>query len=71
MHLEGWRLIHRQAAVNGTYQGRYVYASTQGITSSAGPRDIRYRVYTPGQQADLDQKLNTLIARSAAQPPTP
>jgi hypothetical protein len=65
MHLEGWRLIHKLAAVNGTYQGRYIYASAQAITSSVGPKDMRYQVYTPGQHADLDQKLQTLIGRDA------
>jgi hypothetical protein len=65
MHLEGWRLIHKLAAVNGTYQGRYIYASAQAITSSVGPHDMRYQVYTPGQHADLDQKLQTLIGRDA------
>jgi len=68
MHLEGWRLMHKLPAVTGSYQGHYVFASVQDITSSTGPKDIRYRVYTPGQHADLDQKLQTLIERT---PPAP
>jgi hypothetical protein len=67
MHLEGWRMMHKLAVVNGAYQGRYVFASARDISSSLGPRDIRYRVYTPGQHADLDQKLQTLIDQN---PPT-
>jgi hypothetical protein len=61
MHLEGWRMMHKLPTVNGSYQGRYVYTSATDISSSAGPRDIRYRVYTPGQHADLDSKIQTLI----------
>ena len=67
MHLEGWRLIHRLPAVTGTFQGRYIYTSPQAITSSVGPDDMRYRLFTPGQHADLDQKLQILIARDAPQ----
>lgn len=65
MHLEGWRMMHKLPTVNGTYQGHYVYASATDISSSIGPHDIRYRVYTPGQHADLDQKLQTLIDQDA------
>jgi hypothetical protein len=67
MHLEGWRLMHKMAVVNGAYQGHYVFTSARDISSSIGPRDIRYRVYTPGQHADLDQKLQYLIDQSATQ----
>ena len=65
MHLEGWRMIHKLPVVNGSYQGHYVFTSATDISSSIGPHDIRYRVYTPGQHADLDQKLQTLIDRDA------
>jgi hypothetical protein len=65
MHLEGWRMMHKLPVVNGSYQGHYVFTSAADISSSAGPHDIRYRVYTPGQHADLDQKLQTLIDQDA------
>jgi hypothetical protein len=65
MHLEGWRMMHGLPKVNGFYQSHYVFTSATDISSSAGPRDIRYRVYTPGQHADLDQKLQTLIDQDA------
>ena len=67
MHVEGYRLIHRQGGAVGLYEGHLVYVTPQGITASTGENDIRYSVYTRAEQADLDGKLHQLIAQDAAE----
>lgn len=66
MHMEGYRLMHGQAAATGLYESHFIYVTPQGITASAGEHDIRYSVYTRAEQTDLDGKLHQLIAQDKA-----
>ena len=67
MHVEAWRLMRRETSTMGYYQGHYVFASTDGgITAAETLQAPRFHVYTPGQQADIDAKVGTLIARQKA-----
>ncbi len=63
MHVEGYRLMHGQAAATGFYESHLIFVTPQGITASAGENDIHYSVYTRAEQADLDGKLRQLIAQ--------
>ncbi len=68
MHVEGYRLLHKLPAATGFYEDHYIFNTPAGITAAATSGDIHYSVYTRAEQADLDGKLHTLIARD--QPPT-
>ena len=63
MHVEGYRLLHRLPSATGFYEDHFIYNTPNGITAAAAKGDIRYSVYTRAEQADLDTKLNILIAR--------
>ena len=67
MHVEGYRLMHRQGGAVGLYEGHLIYVTPQGISAATGENDIRYSVYTRAEQADLDGKLHQLIAQDAAE----
>ena len=63
MHVEGYRLLHKLPAATGFYEDHYIFNTPAGITAAAASGDIHYSVYTRAEQADLDAKLHTLIAR--------
>ncbi len=67
MHVEGYRLLHRQGGSVGLYEGHIIYVTPQGISAATGETNIRYSVYTRAEQADLDGKLHQLIAQDAAE----
>ncbi len=67
MHVEGYRLMHRQGGSVGLYEGHIIYVTPQGISAATGENNIRYSVYTRAEQADLDGKLHQLIAQDAAE----
>ena len=67
MHVEGYRLMHRQGGSVGLYEGHIIYVTPQGISAATGETNIRYSVYTRAEQADLDGKLHQLIAQDEAE----
>lgn len=62
VRLEGIRMVHG-GPVTGAFQGRFVYVTDEEISAAAGPTAQRYRIFTPAQRLEVQQGIQTLMAR--------
>lgn len=49
--------------VTGAFQGRFIYVTDEEISAASGPNAQRYRVFTPAQRLEIQQGIETLMAR--------
>jgi hypothetical protein len=60
--LEGLRIL-QNAPVVGAYQGRFIFATPEELTTAAGPTAQHYRIFTPAERREIQDGYKTLIAR--------
>jgi len=62
VRLEGIRMADGQP-VTGAFQGRFIYVTDEEISAASGPNAQRYRVFTSAQRLEIQQGIETLMAR--------
>lgn len=62
VRLEGVRMAQKRP-VTGAFQGAFIYAADDEVTTAMGPKAQRYRVFTPEQRAKVQDGLRTLMER--------